>query len=85
MRVNARLDKETKEKLTYITENTGDNTSMVVKEAIARYYTAVKESERPAHILEKSGFIGCAEDAENLSAEYKELLDESLEKKHDHR
>ena len=85
MRINARLDQQTRERLEYIIEYTGVNLSTAIKQAIHYYYDALSENEHPAAIMEKCGFIGCAEGEEDISTTYKDVMTQSLGAKHDHR
>jgi hypothetical protein len=39
----------------------------------------------PYEVLKESGFIGCAEDPSDLSANHKKYLEEGWKEKHDHR
>ncbi len=49
MRVNARLDGDTQQQITYLTQATGQSVSHVVREAIGVYHAQVrKEQPRPA-------------------------------------
>ncbi len=49
MRVNARLDEDAQQQITYLTQATGQSVSHVVREAIGRYHAQVRQSQpRPA-------------------------------------
>jgi metal-responsive CopG/Arc/MetJ family transcriptional regulator len=85
MRINARLDQQTRERLEYIIEHTGVNRSTAIKQAIHYSCDALSENEHPAAIMEKFGFISCANGEEDLSTTYKEVMTKSLGAKHDHR
>lgn len=85
MRINARLDKESARKFEYLIENTENTASMVVKDAIATYYgKVVAEQEEAASVVERCGFVGCAEGNADLSSNYKEELSKSWSSKYDH-
>lgn len=82
-RLNARLEPELERKLAYLRQRTGLATSDVVRASIERFYEAMRAGGQQARaILEESGFIGSGSGPANLSARYKEELNESLSKKH---
>ena len=86
MRINARLDDEHAEKLTYLTRTTGASVTEVLKQALDVYFEQLGNScGSAAQILEQSGFIGCGEGSPHLSEQYKESLKKSLATKHAHR
>ncbi len=83
MRINARLDDNLAYKLDYLIHSEGRCVSDVVKASIERYYEAARASQAGAQdILERHGFIGCAEGDADLSANYKTALTKSLQAKH---
>ena len=86
MRVNARLDDESTNKLEYLARATSASASDVIREAIRRYYAAVHDAAPATYALfEESGFLGCAEGPPDLSSTYKASLGQTLEHKHGHR
>ena len=81
-RINARLSIESARKVAYLERREGASTTEVVREAIDRFYAAVvDESESPALLLARAGFIGCADGPADLSRDYKAELSRSLRKK----
>lgn len=85
-RVNARLDPDAAEKLTYLAQSEQKSVSDIIRIAIDRYYEQARATHAVATgILERNGFIGCADGERNLSTEYKRYLSESLRRKHGHR
>jgi len=85
-RVNARLDAESAEKLASLARDEGKSVSDVLRVAIERYYEQARSAHAAAAgILERNGFIGCADDDRDLSTTYKRRLTESLQRKHGHR
>ena len=42
MRINARLDDDAQQQISYLTQTTGQSVSHVVREAVARYYTQTR-------------------------------------------
>ncbi len=82
MRVNARLDEDSEEKLAYLEKETGLSVSEIMRRAIASYYSRFRnDNADPAMALIKAGFIGCGEGPEDLSTNFKEHLQE-LHTKH---
>lgn len=81
-RLNARIDDELARKLEMLQERTGDTVSGVVKASIERYYAEVVEQATPRDVLERTGFIGCAEGPKDLASTYKARLTKSLASKH---
>ena len=75
MRVNARLDEARERKLRAIAKETGQGVSEVVRVAIDVYYERITTSAtRSLALLERSGFVGCADGPPDLSETYKEEL-----------
>jgi hypothetical protein len=75
MRINARLDDDTRRKLAYVERETGWSISDIVRKAIDAYYKTFKAAKAdPGGALRKSGFIGCAEGPADLSTTYKAEL-----------
>jgi hypothetical protein len=85
MRVNARLDGASGRKLAYLERQTGWSISEIVRKALDAYYSHFKSSKgEPRAVLERSGFIGCADGPRELSNTYKDHLP-GLSNKHGHR
>ena len=81
-RISARLSAESAEKLKRIIKATDSNMSQVIARAIDVYFAeAVKRQAGSWKALEKTGFIGCARGAVDLSENYKRYLSEDLSKK----
>jgi len=86
MRINARMDDEHARKLDTIKQVTGQNTSNVIKAAIDFYFDKIRSKQKvTSKLIADSGLIGCSDGNEDLSIRYKEQLNRSLDKKHDHR
>ena len=86
MRINARLDEDRKRKLEYLMRVTGLRVSDIIKQAIdALYERSERAGSRPGQLLTGSGFVGCGEGPEDLSASYKDALPVSMRAKHGHR
>ncbi len=82
MRVNARLDEDSEEKLAYLEKEKCLSVSEIMRRAIASYYSRFRnDNADPAMALIKAGFIGCGEGPEDLSTNFKEHLQE-LHTKH---
>jgi hypothetical protein len=81
MRINARLDEDTRRKLAYVERETGWSISEIVRRAIDAYYSHFRTARAdPANALKKSGFIGCADGPPDLSVTYKEELQQLSDK-----
>lgn len=86
MRINARMDDEHARKLDAIKQVTGQNTSNAIKAAIDFYFDKIRSKQNvTSKLIADSGLIGCSDGNEDLSISYKEQLNRSLDKKHDHR
>jgi hypothetical protein len=81
-RLNARLDEETAKKIEFLQKSTKHNTTDVIRMALELYYKAVVNEQMQArqNLLE-SPFIGCIQDDEELSKNYKTILTKSLKAK----
>jgi hypothetical protein len=77
MRVNARLDGESKRQLEYLVEATGSGISDVLKASLAHYYSAVRADRAPqlTHLLAYIGKSGSGRS--DVSVRAKELLTDS--------
>jgi predicted RNA polymerase sigma factor len=81
-RINARLSPDVARKVAYLQRRTKMSTTDVVRESIDRYYAAVMDAEgSPADLLERAGFVACAEGPEDLSVSYKASLAHSIGQK----
>jgi hypothetical protein len=85
MQIITQLDDDAANKLTYIQQQTGQDTEAVLKAAINQYYQQLQPPQTPLEALTQSGFIGCGSAEPDLSANYKTVLQEELQKKYDHR
>jgi hypothetical protein len=82
-RLNARLDPEMVQKVSYLRRRTGLGTSDLVRASIEHYYQAVRaRGVQAREILEGSGFVGSGEGDPDLSEGYKARLETSLGRKH---
>jgi len=85
MRINARLDSESEERLRCLEKETGLSVSEIVRRAIECFYLTLRsENADPGRTLMQTGFIGCAEGPSDLSTRYKQAL-RGLNRKHGHR
>jgi predicted metal-dependent hydrolase len=85
--INAQIDLETTDKLTYIQQQTNQALSDILQAAIDDYYQKLKQKRKktPFELLEESGFIGCCSVESDLSVNYKEVLATELEAKYGNR
>lgn len=82
VRINARLDENSEEKLAYLEKETGLSVSEIMRRAIASYYSRFRnDNADPSMALIKAGFVGCGEASEDLSTSYKQHL-KDLHTKH---
>ena len=88
MRINARLDDETKKELEFIRKETGDTVTQIIKRLLVDYARQLRRQKQPGHKLKQlleSDFVGCHEGPEDGSVRYKEYISDYLEEKHGHR
>jgi predicted metal-dependent hydrolase len=85
--INAEIDLETTDKLTYIQQQTNQELSDILRAAIDDYYQKLKQKKKktPFQLFEDSGFIGCCSVESDLSVNYKEVLATELEAKYGNR
>lgn len=81
MRVNARLDDEAQQQIDYLVQVTGQSVSQVLREAVARYHAQTRAQQGgPRRLL---AMIGQGDSGRSdIASRYKDLLTESLAKKH---
>ncbi len=80
-RINARLDGEAQAQLDYLVRSTGQSVSHVVREAVARYHAQVKAQQGGLRHFAQA--IGRGDSGRSdIATRYKELLAESLARKH---
>ena len=81
MRVNARLDDESREQIEYLTAATGMGVSQVLRESVALYYRQARASAGGAkHLLAMAG--QGASGRSDIASDVKRHLAESLSAKH---
>jgi hypothetical protein len=82
-RINTRLDEVAQKQIEYLVQATGHNTSHVVREAIAVYHAQVRQSRPiPKRLLAMAGKYSRVDGRGEVSANYKDLLTDSLLAKH---
>lgn len=82
MRINARLDPESEEKIKRIKDVTNKSTTDIIKESVDLYYTQLScGAKRNNRKLLKS-LAGISSGPEDLSENYKDYLYGELEKKY---
>jgi hypothetical protein len=82
MQIQTELDSDRTKKLTFIQQQTHQDTKEIIEAAIDIYYQNLQPSAYD--ILMQNGFIGCGSGDPDLSTNYKTLLQQDLELKHDH-
>ena len=81
MRVNARLDEQTRQKIDYLTQATGQSVSHVVREAIAAYHAQVRGKQTvPSRYIALAGKGDSGRS--NIASNVKEAYLEALVAKH---
>lgn len=81
MRVNARLDDASRRELQQLVRDTGRSVTDVIREAIHRFY--LQEAAQNHTLAEDfADLIGCIDGPGELSVNYKQVLRESLTRKH---
>lgn len=81
MRVNARLDENTQRELQQLVRDTGQSVTDVIREAIHRLYLQ-KAAQTHTVADDFADLIGCFDGPADMSVNYKQLLRESLTRKH---
>jgi len=78
MRVNARLDAESRRQLEYLLEATGSGVSDVLKASLAHYYSQVRANRTPrlTHLFACIGKPGSGR--RDVAARSKELLTDAI-------
>jgi len=83
MRVNARLDEQTSQKIQYLTQATGQSVSHVVREAIAVYHVQLRGGRPlPKNLLAMAGKGRSRDGRTDVASEVKQVLAESLAAKY---
>ena len=86
MRINARLDEETSNDLLFLRQELGDTSvTDVLKYSIKRAAQELRDRLRARgqkQIWLNSGFIGCIDEAEDLSSNYKHYAGQAIDEKH---
>jgi hypothetical protein len=83
MRINARLDEEHVRKLEALKQRRHLTTTEVVKKAIDYFYENEQEHPKGSlHALLESDFVGCFEDNQSTSENYKEVIGKYLDEKY---
>ncbi len=78
MQITAELDSQHLEKLHTLEKSLKKSTSELIALAIDEVFTqstSKTEGQNAYQLMQQSGFIGCVENDENLSENYKDCLD----------
>jgi DNA polymerase III delta prime subunit len=82
MEVMIRLTDEQARKLAYIQQQTNQNVTDLVLQAIDQQYEQLHELQKnPLDIFEELGLVGCIDGDPNLSANYKTVISDYLDEK----
>ena len=83
MQIITHLDDDAASKLTYIQQQTGQDTEAILKTAIEQYYQQLQPPPKSAlDIFQDLGLVGCIDADPDLSTNYKLLISESLKQKY---
>jgi predicted nucleic acid-binding protein len=91
MQIEIQLDEERARKLAYLQQATRQDATEVLQQALDQSYdqlqlahqTAQSAYKTPLEIFQESGFIGSIEADSDISANYKPILREMIQKKFD--
>jgi hypothetical protein len=83
MNIATELDSNHAAKLTYIQTQTQQNVDEILQRAIDLYYQQVQPMQKsPLEVLQEAGLVGCIEGSPDLSATYKPIVQEYVDRKH---
>lgn len=83
VRINARLTGRDAEQFSQLLEREGMSASELLRAALREYHARhVPAVPDALAVLARHGFVGGGEGPEDLSARYKDYLDDALEAKH---
>jgi len=83
MRINARLDKESEEKIESIKRATNKSVTDIIKESVDLYFTQLNLNAKKKNMELFKSLSGIGEGPDDLSENYKKYLTQDLNKKHD--
>ena len=84
MQIITQLDDDVANKLTYIQQQTGQDTEAVLKVAIEHYYQQLQPRQKTAlDIFQDLGLVGCIDADPDLSTTYKSVISQSLKQKYE--
>lgn len=83
LRINARLDEQAANDLKFLKDTTHANNTEVLKAALRFYAKHIwNDAQRSRQVLLDSGLIGSFDGLENLSADYKKYIAETVDEKY---
>ena len=83
MDITIYLEDEQAQKLPYIQQRTSQDAAVLMRQAIDRQYEQlVAERQTPLEIFEDLGLVGCMEGEPDLSTNYKAVVSDYLDEKH---
>lgn len=83
MRINARLDDSSEEKIERIKKITKKSTTDIIKESVDLYYRSLRLDAKEKNRKLLKSLSGIAEGESDLSEKYKKRLTEDLSRKYD--
>lgn len=82
MQLDIQLDDEAVQKLAYIQEQTNQDLSAAIKQAIEQYYNQINTTNKaPLKIFQELGLVGCFNGDADLSLDYKTKMADYLRAK----
>jgi hypothetical protein len=82
MQLEIQLDDDSVQKLAYIQEQTNQDFSAAIKEAIEQYYNQINTTNKPPlQIFKELGLVGCFNGDSDLSVNYKTKMADYLKAK----
>jgi hypothetical protein len=87
MQLEIQLDDDSVQKLAYIQEQTNQDLSAAIKQAIEQYYNQINTTNKPPlQIFQELGLVGCFQGDADLSVNYKTKMADYLRaKQEEHR
>jgi hypothetical protein len=86
MDINTQLNESAAAQLSHLQMMTNQSLEEILQQAIDVYYQQFQpESKTPMEILQDNGFIGCIQAEPDLSANYKQVVEQLVQEQNDHR
>ncbi|MEO1402359.1 MAG: CopG family transcriptional regulator [Cyanobacteria bacterium J06635_1] len=84
MHIATEFDEDHAGKLTYIQQQTNQDITDILNQAIDLYYQQFQPPEQsPLEIFQEAGLVGCIDADPDLSSNYKTILRDQMKEKHE--